>query len=236
MAEARLCECGCGEVPPVATKTNRLEGRVKGEQSRFVLGHNRRKPGWAERIKTPTSSDGFCECGCGQRTLAAPKTDRSKGWVKGRPLRFALGHNAIVTNHPRRLLSPSDYTVQDRGYTSPCWIWNGAPAGPYGHCRVGIDGGYDAAHRAYYERFVGPLRERDHLHHLCEQPPCVNPDHLQPLTPFHHLSLHHRKLSDEQVRAIRDDKRSLKAIAEEYGMSQNYICSIRTGYARARVA
>ena len=36
---------------------------------------------------------GLCGCGCGQTTRLAPVTDRSKGWVKGRPLRFALGHN-----------------------------------------------------------------------------------------------------------------------------------------------
>jgi len=36
---------------------------------------------------------GFCLCGCGQRTPIATRTNRSKGLVKGFPLRFISGHN-----------------------------------------------------------------------------------------------------------------------------------------------
>jgi hypothetical protein len=36
---------------------------------------------------------GFCLCGCGQRTPIATRTNRSKGVVKGFPLRFISGHN-----------------------------------------------------------------------------------------------------------------------------------------------
>ncbi|MDP9438980.1 MAG: hypothetical protein M3P49_09575 [Actinomycetota bacterium] len=35
---------------------------------------------------------GLCQCRCGQRTNLAPVTSRSKGWVKGEPLRFVAGH------------------------------------------------------------------------------------------------------------------------------------------------
>lgn len=37
-------------------------------------------------------SRGLCECGCGQRTNLAPHNAPSKGWVKGRPLRYIDGH------------------------------------------------------------------------------------------------------------------------------------------------
>lgn len=29
---------------------------------------------------------GYCQCGCGQKTRIAPKTDRQRGWVKGEPI------------------------------------------------------------------------------------------------------------------------------------------------------
>jgi hypothetical protein len=35
---------------------------------------------------------GLCECGCGEESAVSHKTDRSKRWVKGRPLRFKRGH------------------------------------------------------------------------------------------------------------------------------------------------
>lgn len=39
---AKLCGCGCGRRPPLATKTNRRIGHVKGEPVRFVNGHQMR--------------------------------------------------------------------------------------------------------------------------------------------------------------------------------------------------
>lgn len=38
----------------------------------------------------------LCECGCGKPTLLARMNDRSKGWVKGAPLRFVDGHSGRV--------------------------------------------------------------------------------------------------------------------------------------------
>ncbi len=35
---------------------------------------------------------GYCHCGCGQRTRLARQTDKRKGWVKGRPVRYISGH------------------------------------------------------------------------------------------------------------------------------------------------
>ncbi len=35
---------------------------------------------------------GFCECGCGEKTTVSHVNDKSKGWVKGEPLRFRRGH------------------------------------------------------------------------------------------------------------------------------------------------
>jgi len=62
---------------------------------------------------------GYCHCGCGEKTRLAPCTDASKGWKKGEPLRFRLGHNGktrrngdgrghvqvFYPNHPRAIRS-----------------------------------------------------------------------------------------------------------------------------------
>jgi len=39
-----------------------------------------------------TDRYGYCECGCGQKTELAKQTDKRKGWIKGKPLRFIYQH------------------------------------------------------------------------------------------------------------------------------------------------
>jgi len=36
----------------------------------------------------------LCECGCGNAAPIAKKTNRSRGWVAGQPVRYIRGHNA----------------------------------------------------------------------------------------------------------------------------------------------
>jgi hypothetical protein len=69
---------------------------------------------------------------------------------------------------------------------SGCWVWLGAidtrsTAGPYG--RVDVDGRSRAAHRVSYELHVGPIPEGHQIDHLCRYPRCINPRHLQAVTP-----------------------------------------------------
>jgi len=43
-----------------------------------------------------------------------------------------------------------------------------------------------SAHRAVYELFAKPVADFTHLHHLCRNTNCVNPDHLLPLSADEH--------------------------------------------------
>ena len=62
-----------------------------------------------------------------------------------------------------------------------CWIWQSAkyPTG-YGHIRFGKKSAY--AHRVFYELIFGNIPEGKELDHLCRNPSCVNPFHLEAVT------------------------------------------------------
>lgn len=61
-----------------------------------------------------------------------------------------------------------------------CWEWTGSKLKGYGQIRVACRTRY--AHRWAYERFVGPIPDGLELDHLCRNPGCVNPAHLEPVT------------------------------------------------------
>jgi hypothetical protein len=60
-----------------------------------------------------------------------------------------------------------------------CEIWSGARNHKgYGYTKSG-----KMAHRVAYERVFGPIEEGLTLDHLCREKACVNPDHLEPVSP-----------------------------------------------------
>jgi hypothetical protein len=59
---------------------------------------------------------GMCECGCGQRTRLAPVNDRSKGWIKGEPLRYIKGHNALALVTQRSENALDNLSLSSHGY------------------------------------------------------------------------------------------------------------------------
>lgn len=74
-----------------------------------------------------------------------------------------------------------------------CWNWRGA-AVPRGY------GKFNAAyaHRWSYEQFIGPISAGFEVDHLCRNTSCVNPQHLEAVTP------------DENKRRSRIARKNLK--------------------------
>ena len=62
-----------------------------------------------------------------------------------------------------------------------CWEWTGARQ-PAGYGTVRVLNRTCLAHRVAYESLVGPIPDGLHLDHLCRNPSCVNPAHLEPVT------------------------------------------------------
>jgi len=160
---------------------------------------------------------GLCWCGCGERTNNATVTDASSGIVRGRPKRYINGHN--------RRLSPFEYLEEDRGYDTPCWIWQRS------FTRFGYPSHQDGfAHRVYFERRFGPVASGLVLDHLCRVPACVNPEHLEAVTNAENCRRGAKaKITMEIANTIRASPDDALALAARYGISRSTVYNIRKG-------
>lgn len=80
---------------------------------------------------------------------------------------------------PKRLDDPVQRIIERCTVTDDgCWLWPGAHNGQgYGEIRVGYRKHY--THRLVYEAHRGAIPDGMVLDHLCRQPRCANPDHLE---------------------------------------------------------
>ena len=70
----------------------------------------------------------------------------------------------------------------DKRTPGGCWTWTGTLQ-PNGYGAFGVKGKTLRAHRWSYEYFVGPIPDGMQIDHLCRNRACVNPAHMEPVTP-----------------------------------------------------
>ena len=66
--------------------------------------------------------------------------------------------------------------------TGFCWEWTGYLTHE-GYGLYWLDGDTRGVHRIAYELLVGPIGDGLQIDHLCRTRNCVNPDHMEPITP-----------------------------------------------------
>jgi len=126
-----------------------------------------------------------------------------------------------------------------------CWSWNaGKFSNGYGQFWVNNLITSTGAHRFMLDIVALDFDINSELEacHECDNPPCVNPNHLRPATHQYNMddrdnknrqatgiNIGNAKLTDDQVWAIYYDERIQEVIAAEYGVSQVIISNIKRG-------
>lgn len=155
------CGCGCGRSIPTVSKC--------GEPQRFVHGHN------ARLQETRPCSVVTCTASAFTHGLCRRHWTRIRDHGELYPVTSRLSPELWFWKHVALPTEPDD-----------CWLWMGATdrAG-YGQAvsRQLSPTRTKQAHRWVYEQRVAPVTPGAHIDHLCRIPRCVNPEHLEAVTP-----------------------------------------------------
>lgn len=125
-----------------------------------------------------------------------------------------------------------------------CRVWQGRLNKPGGYGRIGYRHKQWRAHRLFYTLMIGAIPDGLELMHSCDNPRCINPNHLNPATHSENIAdayakgrktvgqgtAHPRfKFTEAQALEIRDSTESATSIAKRLGVSKSAVCRIRTG-------
>lgn len=145
-----------------------------------------------------------------------------------------------------RPLRPTHKSIVDRFFakvdrSGSCWVWTGS-CDWQGYGKFGVGDKNVMAHRFSWSNAHGVIPEGMLVCHKCDNPPCVNPDHLFMGSQAENVrdmiakgrgnhprgENHPRaRLSDKQVIKIRSSEEPGKTIALRYGISQSLVGQIR---------
>lgn len=162
-----------------------------------------------------------CSCGCGLDAPLATRNDSHAGSVKGQPRKFIRGHQH-KNNKP-------SFVIDENG----CWIWQWS-INPFGYGIIPYKvSGSRFAHRAFYLIHKGPIPKNLQIDHLCGVRRCVNPFHLEAVTPAQNIQRGKHTIFDPQdiveIKAMFRSGRSNREIADSFGVGYMAIWYITSG-------
>jgi hypothetical protein len=104
----------------------------------------------------------------------APPRQRSEAVMK---IRYGAPR---VSTKPRELWDCFRFWSKVDQSSGDCWTWTAATYQGYGRFQVGGPKGNRtvAAHRMAWELTHGPIPDKLHVLHHCDNPPCCRPEHL----------------------------------------------------------
>jgi hypothetical protein len=160
-----------------------------------------------------------------------------------------FGSPAAVSCHSGsfRGLSAEERFAKSVAKTDGCWLWKASKdKNGYGIFRGELAGVmFTRAHRFSYALHTGDLLVNMHALHTCDNPSCVNPDHLFSGTNADNMrdkvqkgrsrapvgeQNGHAILTERQVRRILKDPRPYAEIAAQYNVAASTIGSIKQRY------
>lgn len=146
-------------------------------------------------------------------------------------MKFIRGHNSVGMNRSKPRV-PNRYAEEDRGFDTPCWIWQLKISTKTGYGIERVGGQDQLAHRAAYQRDRGTIPDGLQLDHLCRVRECCNPSHMEPVTPQENTRRSAAaKLSLEQSRMIyalcQTDEFSNAAIGRMFNVTRETVRLIR---------
>lgn len=108
---------------------------------------------------------------------------------KHQALGYCSAHYTRLRRYGDALASAPSKSVADRFWSkcektiaAVCWEWQAA-SNVAGYGQFVFEGRLCMAHRVAYVLSVGPIPEGLQIDHLCRNVRCVNPSHLEPVTP-----------------------------------------------------
>lgn len=132
------------------------------------------------------------------------------------------------------------HTKDDNG----CWNWN-RHRGYWGYGSIKVDSKVELAHRVAYKYLVGDFPQELCVLHKCDNPACINPDHLflgtnsdnvkdkvrkgrqSKIGEYPGEKHHNARLKEQDVLNIRTKQLKQSEYATMYGVSQGLISNIQ---------
>lgn len=136
-----------------------------------------------------------------------------------------------------------------KGEPDECWEWQ-ACRQEFGHGLLRIPGKVEKAHRVSWTLANGPIPDGLIVRHKCDNPPCVNPAHLELGTradnvrdrdgrgrhvAFHGVNHPMARLTEDAVREIRRTPRGYgvcRGLAEKFGVALGTVYQLRNAASR----